>query len=486
MNKALVWFRRDLRDFDHAALYHALKQNEEVYCVFVFDSDILDALTQRQDRRVEFIWESVRELKAELQCRGGDLLVRHGQARKLVPALARELKVNTVYCNRDYEPAANQRDAAVSQALAEHEIDFLSFKDQVIFECDEILTKSNSAFSVFTPYKNACLRTLNDFYLKPYPVDRYIRNLADRDPEPMPELEDLGFERSNLAQLKLPTGMSGGSALFEDFVERMPQYRQARDFPGRKGPSYLSVHLRFGTVSIRHLARTAWQMGGQGAETWLNELFWRDFYFQILHHHPEVAAGHSFKPEFDHLAFPNDKKLFQAWCEGKTGYPLVDAAMRQINQTGYMHNRLRMVAASFLVKDLLIDWRWGEAYFAEHLIDFDFSANNGGWQWAASTGCDAQPWFRIFNPVTQSEKFDPEGKFIRKYVPELSQCDNKEIHAPWKMSEHRQQALGIGSNYPLPVVDHATRREQVLALYKRASQAAKADEASNSNEADDE
>ncbi len=256
MNKALVWFRRDLRDFDHAALYHALKQNEEVYCVFVFDSDILDALTQRQDRRVEFIWESVRELKAELQCRGGDLLVRHGQASKLVPALARELEVNTVYCNRDYEAAANQRDAAVSQALAEHDIDFLSFKDQVIFECDEILTKSNSAFSVFTPYKNACLRTLNDFYLKPYPVDRYFRNLAERDPEPMPELEDLGFERSNLAALKLPTGMSGGSALFEDFVERMPQYRQARDFPGRKGPSYLSVHLRFGTVSIRHLART--------------------------------------------------------------------------------------------------------------------------------------------------------------------------------------------------------------------------------------
>jgi len=470
MTKSLVWFRRDLRDYDHAALYHALKDSEQVVCAFVFDTDILDGLP-RDDRRVEFIWESVHELKLALQERGGDLLVRHGKATEEIPALASVLGVECVYCNRDYEPAAVKRDDTVSQQLGTQGIAFKSFKDQVIFERDEIMTKSGTPFSVFTPYKNACLRKLDDFHLKAYPVDRYIHHLAQSAPQPMPSLESLAFARSNLKQLRLPTGMSGGMALFEDFSERMPRYRDARDFPALKGPSYLSVHLRFGTVSIRHLARTAWQQGGAGAETWLNELLWRDFYFQVLYHHPQVAEGHSFKPEFEHIPFPNGESLFKAWCEGRTGYPLVDAAMRQINQTGYMHNRLRMVAASFLVKDLLIDWRWGERYFAEKLIDFDLAANNGGWQWAASTGCDAQPWFRIFNPVTQSEKFDPEGKFIRKYVPELQPCDDKEIHAPWLIPPLRQQALGlvIGKDYPAPVVDHAMRREQVLSLYRQAS-----------------
>ncbi len=471
MNKSLVWFRRDLRDYDHAALYHALKNSAQVICAFVFDTDILTQLTNKQDRRVEFIWESVQELKTALQQQGSDLLVLHGKAVEEIPKLATRLAVDAVYGNHDYEPEAMVRDQAVAQSLTKAGISFHSFKDQVLFEKDEILTKSGTSFSVFTPYKNACLKTINDFYLKAYPVDRYRHHLANVTPQPMPSLESLGFERTNLKQLKLPTGMSGGSALFEDFHNRMSRYRDARDFPAVKGPSYLSVHLRFGTVSIRHLARTAWQQGGSGAETWLNELLWRDFYFQILHHHPQVAHGKSFKPEFDAIPFPNDKRLFEAWCTGKTGYPLVDAAMRQLNQTGYMHNRLRMVAASFLVKDLLIDWRWGERYFAEHLIDFDLAANNGGWQWAASTGCDAQPWFRIFNPVTQSEKFDADGKFIRKYVPELQGCTSKEIHAPWLMPPLRQQELGlvIGKDYPMPVVDHAMRREQALALYKQAS-----------------
>lgn len=471
MNKSLVWFRRDLRDYDHAALYHALKNSAQVICAFVFDTDILTQLTNKQDRRVEFIWESVQELKTALQQQGSDLLVLHGKAVEEIPKLAARLAVDAVYCNHDYEPETMVRDQTVSQSLTKAGISFHSFKDQVLFEKDEILTKSGTSFSVFTPYKNACLKTINDFYLKAYPVDRYRHHLANVTPQSMPSLESLGFERTNLKQLKLPTGMSGGSALFEDFHNRMSRYRDARDFPAVKGPSYLSVHLRFGTVSIRHLARTAWQQGGSGAETWLNELLWRDFYFQILHHHPQVAHGKSFKPEFDAIPFPNDKRLFEAWCTGKTGYPLVDAAMRQLNQTGYMHNRLRMVAASFLVKDLLIDWRWGERYFAEHLIDFDLAANNGGWQWAASTGCDAQPWFRIFNPITQSEKFDADGKFIRKYVPELQGCTSKEIHAPWLMPPLRQQELGlvIGKDYPMPVVDHAMRREQALALYKQAS-----------------
>ena len=469
--KALVWFRRDLRDYDQAALYHALKSSNRVYCAFVFDMEILDLLTDKADRRVEFIWESVCELKAALQARDSDIFVNYGIAKQEIPALAKELGVGAVYTNHDYEPGAKARDSSVAKVLQASGIDFHHYKDQVIFEQDEVLTQAGKPFSVFTPYKNAWLKKLKDFYLKPYPTDQYLANLAKIKPSAMPSLESMGFERTNLASMKLPTGMSGGKQLFEGFIGRIDRYKDARDFPAVKGPSYLSAHLRFGTVSIRTLAREASQIGGRGAETWLSELIWRDFYFQILHHNPRVADGRAFNPEFESLAFPNENAWFQAWCEGQTGYPLIDAAMRQLNQTGYMHNRLRMVAASFLVKDLLVDWRWGERYFAEKLIDFDLSANNGSWQWAASTGCDAQPWFRIFNPVTQSEKFDAQGKFIRKYVPELAACDDMEIHAPWNMTTERQQLLRIliGQQYPAPVVDHAAQREQTLALYKQAA-----------------
>lgn len=466
--KSLVWFRRDLRDYDHAALYHALKNSAQVFCIFVFDTEILDLLQDKTDRRVAFIWESIKELKSALQSHGGDLIVIHGKAREVIPQQAKVLGVNAVFSNRDYEPSATARDSEVAQALAKVDIEFHQFKDQVIFEKDEVLTQQGKPYGVFTPYKNAHLKKLNDFYLKPYPTDSYFKNLAPHQAREMPKLEDLDFQRSNLSQMKLPTGMQGAKSLFDDFVSRIKQYKEARDYPAVKGPSYLSVHLRFGTISIRQLARTAWQMGGVGAETWLSELIWRDFYFQILYHNPKIANGEAYKTEFNHLPFPNDKRLFEAWRKGETGYPLVDAAMRQLNQTGYMHNRLRMVVASFLVKDLLIDWRWGERYFAEKLIDFDLSANNGGWQWAASTGCDAQPWFRIFNPITQSEKFDPAGKFIRKYIPELAACSDKEIHAPWLIPSLRQAMLGIeiGKNYALPVVDHALQREKALSLYK--------------------
>ncbi len=466
--KSLVWFRRDLRDFDHAALYHALKSSQQVFCAFVFDTEILDLLTNKSDRRVEFIWESVKELKAALQKNGGDLIVSYGVAREIIPQLSVKLQVNAVFTNRDYEPSAVKRDEDVAITLAKNNIEFHHFKDQVIFEKDEVLSLSNKPYSVFSPYRNASLKKLNDFYLKPYPVDSYIQRLAKVASSELISLEAMGFKRTNLSEMRLPTGMSGGARLFEDFENRMHQYKDARNFPAVKGVSYLSVHLRFGTVSIRHLARTAKNMANVGADSWLNELIWRDFYFQILYHNPQVALGKAFKADFQQLSFPNDERLFKAWCEGKTGYPLVDAAMRQINTTGFMHNRLRMVAASFLVKDLLIDWRWGERYFAEHLIDFDFSANNGGWQWAASTGCDAQPWFRIFNPITQSEKFDASGKFIRKYVTELSQCSDKEIHAPWLIPPIRQQLVGVilGKDYPAPVVDHATQRALALNLYK--------------------
>jgi len=467
-DKSLVWFRRDLRDYDHAALYYALKSSKNVYCVFVFDTDILDHLNDKADRRVEFIWESVRELKASLQKYDSDLTVLHGSAADEVPKLALELGVEAIFTNHDYEPSAIARDRYVSEQLNINNIAFLHYKDHVIFENNEVLNLSGKPYGVFTPYKNMWLKTANDFFTKAYPVDAYINNLAKLNVSKLISLEDIGFKRTNLASIRLPTGMQGGLTLFNDFKERMSHYKDVRDFPAIKGVSYLSVHLRFGTVSIRHLAREAMQAANAGAQTWLSELIWRDFYVQILHHNPNVAKGKAYKAEFEALNFPNDTVLFEAWCDGKTGYPLVDAAMRQLNTTGFMHNRLRMVAASFLVKDLLIDWRWGEQYFAEKLIDFDLSANNGGWQWAASTGCDAQPWFRIFNPITQSERFDAQGKFIRRYVPELAKCNDKEIHAPWLIPPLRLQELNIeiGKNYAAPVIDHATQRLQALALYK--------------------
>ncbi|SDK19638.1 deoxyribodipyrimidine photo-lyase type I [Methylophilus rhizosphaerae] len=471
MSDALVWLRRDLRDDDHAALYHALKRHTQVYVAFVFDTDILDGLKDKQDRRIEFIWESVRELKQSLQSQGGDLMVLHGQAQQEIPALAQKLNVTAVYVNKDYEPVAIARDEAVGNALVAMGKTLQLFKDQVIFEQDEIVTQTGKPYSVFTPYKNAHLAKLNAFYLEAYPVKKYLRALAKINPEPMLELEMLGFYRTNLHALRLPTGMAGAQKLLTDFLDRIDDYQEARNYPAVKGVSYLSVHLRFGTISIRQLAHAAWQLalaGNAGAATWLSELIWRDFYFQVCYHRPDLQLERqAYRLEYNALPFSNDTGWFEAWCEGRTGFPIVDAAMRQLNQTGYMHNRLRMVVASFLTKDLLIDWRWGEQYFAEKLLDFDFAANNGGWQWAASTGCDAQPYFRIFNPQSQSEKFDPQGKFIRKYVPELAALDAKRIHAPWAVASKRNSVVASPAlAYPVPLVEHAIQREQALVLYK--------------------
>ena len=470
---SLFWFRRDLRDEDNAGLYFALKSSRRVYCAFVFDRGILDALPTRSDRRVEFIWESVRELGERLRAKGGDLLVLHAQASEAIPALAARLEAQAVFANEDYEPDAIARDAAVDRSLAASGRRLHLAKDQVIFAKDEILTQAAGPFSVFTPYRNAWLAKLDAFYLKAYPVAHHAAALAaPPGTHTLPSLEALGFERTNLAQLGVTPGMRGAQALFEDFATRVKDYRGARDFPGVKGVSYLSVHNRFGTISIRALARFARETKGPGAETWLAELAWRDFYFQVLWHHPRVAHA-AFRPEYEAIRWPNDEGLLRAWCEALTGYPLVDAAMRQLNATGYMHNRLRMVAASFLTKDLLVDWRRGEKYFADQLIDFDLAANNGGWQWAASTGCDAQPYFRIFNPVTQSQRFDPRGRFIRRYVPELAKVPDAFIHAPWTMDAREQEAAAcrIGHHYPAPVVDHARQREKALALYGKAKRA---------------
>ncbi|NDP57834.1 MAG: deoxyribodipyrimidine photo-lyase [Oxalobacteraceae bacterium] len=476
--RSLIWFRRDLRVFDQAALHHALRQSRTVFCVFIFDSDILQHLPE-QDRRIEFLHASLTELHEELVKLGGALIVRHARAVEAIPALARELDVEAVFINHDYEPQAIARDAAIATALQQHDIALHSSKDQVVFENDEVLSLAGKPFSVFTPYKNAWLKQLqfdsSDVHVRAYPVEP----LADRfavSPvaHVMPTLAELGFAPTNFAQLKIPTGMSGGQQLVDNFMERIDKYKQTRDFPAIKGPSYLSVHLRFGTVSIRHLARRACEAAriaadASGANTWLAELVWRDFYFMILQHHPRVVHG-AFKPDYDAIQWetgPAADALFQAWCDGRTGYPLVDAAMAQINQTGYMHNRLRMVTACFLIKDLGIDWRRGEAYFAEKLIDFDLSANNGGWQWASSSGCDAQPYFRIFNPITQSEKFDTDGRFIRRYLPQLAQLGNKQIHAPWLLTKMELDHAGVelGVNYPLPVVQHDVARKQTLARY---------------------
>ncbi len=467
---ALFWFRRDLRDRDNAGLYYALKSAGQVHCVFVFDREILDALPGNADRRVEFIHASLEELARSLEKAGGGLIVLHDTARTAIPALAAQLGVDAVFTNGDYEPAALDRDAEVERALTAAGRRFHRAKDQVVFEKDEVLTQAGRPFAVFTPYRNAWLAKLEDFYLQAYPVEKNTASLVKPPRKlPRPTLAQLGFEKTNLGDFPVGTGMSGARLLLKDFSKRIENYRHARNFPAVKGVSYLSVHNRFGTISIRELAREARSHAGEGAATWLSELIWRDFYFQVLWHHPRVARE-AFQARYASLEWPNDEKLFAAWCEARTGYPLVDAAMRQINTTGYMHNRLRMVVASFLTKDLLVDWRWGERYFARHLNDFDLAANNGGWQWAASTGCDAQPYFRIFNPVAQSEKFDPDGKFIRRYLPELKDVASKFIHAPWTMPPFTQQEVGcvIGRDYPAPVVDHALQRVQALALFGRA------------------
>jgi deoxyribodipyrimidine photo-lyase len=473
--KGLMWFRRDLRVDDNAALYHALRACRQVLCVFVFDRAILDALP-RADRRVEFIRESLAELETELRALGGGLIVRHAVAEDEIGALARELEVQAVFANRDDEPQALARDARVLGALANGGIRFHTYKDQAVFDRDELLTKTGQPYTVFGPYRRAWLAKVDAFYLKAYPVRSHADALAPPPPghrAPVPSLADIGFERTNLGALEIPTGSRGGMALFEDFFQRIDRYHATRDYPAVRGPSYLGVHLRFGTVSVRQLAGVAHALalqGDEGASTWLDELIWRDFFFQVLAHHPHVGEGKSFRPEYDRIQWHHGRHadmLFEAWCQGRTGYPLVDAAMAQINQSGYMHNRLRMVAASFLCKDLGLDWRRGERYFALHLNDFELSSNNGNWQWASSSGCDAQPFFRIFNPVTQSERFDPEGRFIRRYLPQLAKLSDTSIHAPWTATPVELEAaqVRLGENYPRPIVDHAEARERTLERY---------------------
>jgi deoxyribodipyrimidine photo-lyase len=475
--RALVWFRRDLRTADHPALAHALREAAAVWCVFVLDKAILAGLPP-DDRRVAFIRASLVDLDAQIAALSGGrarLVVRHADAAEEVPRLAAQLDVQAVYFHRDDDPAARARDAKVYERLRAGGRAMHGFKDHVIFERKEVLTGAGTPYGVFTPYKNAWLKAL---HARPEllgdcgsDVDGTALAKAPRSPwnegAAVPALEEFGFaarQETPLDDPGLRPGTRGGQALLDEFLDRMDDYDATRDFPATPGPSHLGIHLRFGTLSMRRLvglARQRIEGGSRGAQTWLSELIWRDFYQQVLFHHPHVV-DHAFRADCDAIRWEHGAQAdahFAAWCEGRTGYPLVDAGMRQLCATGYMHNRLRMVTASFLTKDLGVSWQRGEAWFARHLNDYELASNNGGWQWAASTGCDAQPWFRIFNPVTQSERFDPQGAFIRRWVPELAALSGKAIHAPWK------GASPAGGSYPPPIVDHDVARERTLARF---------------------
>lgn len=475
LRNSLVWFRRDLRVDDHAALHHALLSSRRVFGVFVFDTDILAGLPP-DDRRVQFLLDSVSELDAHLRSLGGYLIVRHGRAAQVIPALAAELDAESVFANRDYEPQALARDRAVLETLRAAGRSLQTFKDQVIFEHDEVLTLAGGPYSVFTPYKNAWLKRLarEPEAVRPFETAPHAAALAPAPADhALPSLADLGFA-PNAAPIAHP-GMTGAEYLLAQFEDRLARYDHDRDYPALDATSHLSVHLRFGTVSVRRLvamlqARIADGSGGPGAPVWLAELVWREFYMMILARHPRVVTQ-SFKQAFDAVAWddgPDADARLKAWCAGRTGYPLVDAAMLQLERMGFMHNRLRMVTASFLTKDLGIDWRRGERWFALKLNDYELASNNGGWQWAASTGCDAQPWFRIFNPVTQSKRFDPDGDFIRQYLPQLARLSGTAIHAPWLARPDALEQAGVvlGKDYPRPVVDHDAAREKTLARFK--------------------
>ncbi|MGV3632590.1 MAG: cryptochrome/photolyase family protein [Bacteroidota bacterium] len=428
--KAIFWHRRDLRIHDNAALYYALKENTAVQPVFVFDTGILSQLPA-DDQRVLFIYRQVEELKTAYAQLGSDLLVLHGDPEELIPRTCLELKTGKLYANKDYEPNAIQRDSFVFEKLQKSGIAFVAKKDQVIFEKNEIVKQNGLPYTVFTPYMRRWKEKLGAFYLQSYPVEKYSASFAKTGKQSaLPSLEKLGF--GDKQKVEFPGKIVPCAAL--------ENYAQLRDFPATNGTSRLSAHLRFGTISIRALARQA----QQSSETFLNELIWRDFYQAILYHFPH-SATESFKKAYDFIPWENNETHFQAWCAGKTGYPLVDAGMRELNATGFMHNRVRMVAASFLCKHLLIDWRWGERYFAEKLLDYELASNCGGWQWAAGSGCDAAPYFRVFNPQAQQEKFDPEFQYIRRWVPEYG-------------SEH----------YPSPIVQHAEAREKAIYTYKKA------------------
>ncbi len=471
--RALVWLRRDLRLEDQAVLARATSIADEVAVMFVFDRVILDALADRDDRRVTFIHRSVSELSSKLAALGSHLIVRVGDPTELVPSVAVELEADLVVAGRDYEPYAIERDARVTTALQAEEIEFEAVKDHVIFEPGEVLTEAGAPFRVFSPFARAWRAKFDASRDAPRHDPDLSNLLLAATLRPFGEdysFAALGFTESGLW---LEAGEDAARRRLDAFSEQIARYGEERDFPAKHGTSGLSVHLRFGTISIRAAVRRALKSESTGADKWLAELIWREFYQTILGNFPRVVSE-PFQEKYAGLEYPGSEDEFRAWCEGRTGYPLVDAALRCFNATGWMHNRLRMVVASFLTKDLLVDYRWGEAYFARFLLDFELASNNGGWQWASSVGCDPQPYFRIFNPVLQSLKFDPEGAFIREWLPELKELTGKAIHAPWESTSLELAAAGVllGETYPRPIVHHTEQRKKAIALLGEARDAA--------------
>lgn len=426
---SIFWFRRDLRLEDNTGLYHAFENESNVLPLFIFDKNILDDLEDKKDARVEFIHDQIQKISNGLKDFESSILVKYGKPIEIWKELLEEYDIQNVYTNRDYEPYAKERDAEVKKLLKEKDIQFLDFKDQVIFEKDEIVNGSGDFYKVFTPYSKVWLEKFHKSKIETVSLDGRKRNFFKTKPFDIPSLEDMGFEKTDI---KIPP--------LEIDKPLIRKYDKTRNFPAINGTSRLGIHLRFGTISIRKLALEADELN----KTYLNELIWREFYMMILFHNPSVVDK-AFKPKYDQIPWRNKEEEFEKWCEGKTGYPIVDAGMRELNQTGYMHNRVRMIVASFLTKHLLIDWRWGEAYFAKKLLDFELSSNNGGWQWAAGTGTDSQPYFRVFNPESQTEKFDKELKYIKKWVPEYGT-----------------------DKYPKPMVEHKSARERALETYKKA------------------
>ncbi len=426
----IFWFRRDLRLKDNAALYHALKNTLPVLPIFIFDKNILDKLEDKSDRRVEFIHQALEELQQLLINVQSSLRVFYGTPEEVFKNILNAYSIQNVFTNHDYEPYAKERDGAITALLAEKNIPLHTSKDQVIFEKNEVLKDDGTAYTVFTPYSRRWKAAVNDFYLKAYPAEKYFNNFYKQTPQPIPSLSSMGFK-----EVDKPFPAKSLKA------ELLKKYKERRNFPAIQATSRLGVHLRFGTISIRQLAIYA----SAHSETYLNELIWRDFYQMILWHFPKVGEGRAFKTAYENIPWRNDEGEFDRWCNGQTGYPIVDAGMRELNATGFMHNRVRMIVASFLCKHLLLDWRLGEAYFAAKLLDYDLAANNGGWQWASGSGCDSAPYFRIFNPYLQAEKFDAKSEYIKTWVPE------------------------IGSpQYPAPIVDHEFARKRCLDVYTAA------------------
>ncbi len=426
----IFWFRRDLRLEDNAGLSAALKAGLPVLPLFVFDTEILNKLSDKKDKRVQFIYTTICQLQQQLQDLGSSLRVIYGTPAQAFEQLLQEYSVRAVFTNHDYEPYALQRDQAIDNLLQRHQVAFHHFKDQVIFEKNEVIKDDGKPYTVFTPFSKKWKARLTEMDLKPHETKKYFQGFIQTSPLEIPSLESMGFVAT---PAEFPP-----KVLDESMVMH---YSRQRDIPGVQGTSHLGIHLRFGTVSIRSVATTAKKL----SEVFLNELIWRDFYHMILWHFPQVGKGKSFKPAYDQILWRHQETEFEKWCQGKTGYPIVDAGMRELNTTGIMHNRVRMIVASFLCKHLLLDWRWGEAYFAEKLLDFDLAANNGGWQWAAGSGCDAAPYFRIFNPYLQTKKFDPDLQYIKKWVPELDSFD-----------------------YPKPIVVHEDARKRCLEAYAQA------------------